>query len=165
MTRAFCFSSITLLWLFFIPMRVVSADEAITVDHMTKCLAFGQLIELNNKDRQSDEPLILRLWQIPSDNSNACTPETDAECGSVYFLSVATLDDYPEVRFYRLPHSRELRDFLAVKWLPLLSQRQIDRARIQLTFSSVRRTSKPLRFVLDIGLDGIQTETSGNLGR
>lgn len=156
MGRILYFSLISLVFSGLILVDTAKANESVTVDQMTKSLAFGQLIELNDKAHRSEQSLMLRLWRIPSDRSDACEPETDADCGNDYFLSVATLDDYPEVRFYRLPQGNPLGEFQFVKWLSGATTSPVDRARILLRFTGFKDTSKPVDLVFDVGLDGVK---------
>ncbi|RMH10451.1 MAG: hypothetical protein D6698_17625 [Gammaproteobacteria bacterium] len=111
------------------------AGEKVDYDTLTSLLAYGTSKDIPPEEATGVAPLILRLHALPDLHHRDCIPETDSPCGNIYYLSVATYDEFPEAAVFRLPLSGEV---LSVELLPT-DKDQTDTARLSIEWQNVSR--------------------------
>lgn len=103
-------------------------------------MAYGKLIELNKFSPQVEKPLLLRLYETPKADEN-CGLESGAVCKYQHVLTVATFDEYPEVKIQCINLEGE---FIQAEWVAI--PQKADEALIKITyavFSSTARKVNP----------------------
>lgn len=114
------------------PCWASELDEQI----LTNNLAYGQLIELNQHSPGQQKGLMLRLFATPA-SDETCGLETGATCKNKHLITVATLDELPEVQVHALQAKGE---FVKANWVvPKSKQATPDRAELVLTFRQYHR--------------------------
>lgn len=99
-------------------------------------LAYGQLIELNQYSPGQQKGLMLRLFVTPA-RDETCGLETGSTCKNKHLITVATLDEYPEVKIYTL---QAMGEFVKADWVVSRTQEAIaDQAELVLTFRQYHR--------------------------
>ena len=103
---------------------------------LTNNLAYGQLIELNQYSPGQQKGLMLRLFATPA-SGETCGLETGTPCKNKHLITVATLDELPEVQVHALQAKGE---FVKAEWLVSKSKQATpDKAELVLTFRQYHR--------------------------
>ena len=111
-------------------------DEQINQQVLQNNLAYGQLIELNQYSPGQQKGLMLRLF-VTSAQDETCGLETGSTCKNQHLLTVATLDEYPEVKIHTLQAKGE---FVKADWVVSRTHETIaDQAELVLTFRQYHR--------------------------
>ena len=111
-------------------LSVVILSSCSTIDtELKQALSFGEIIELNDYSKNIEKSLFVRLYRSPIYKEN-CFQETHGVCKFQYFLSVSTLDEYPDIAIYKLSELGEIKE---IHWS---SSREIDTAIIEFTMNS-----------------------------
>lgn len=105
---------------------------------LTNNLAYGQLIELNQYSPGQQKGLMLRLYATPARNET-CGLETGTTCKNNHLITVATVDEQPEVQVHTLQAKGE---FVKADWVVSKSKQAIpDQAELVLTFREYHRVA------------------------
>lgn len=106
-------------------------------DHVLKSnLAYGEMIELNQYSPGQPKGLMLRLFSTP-DQDETCGLETSSTCKNKHLITVATLDELPEVQVHMLQAKGE---FVKADWAtPKSTSAGPDQAELILTFRQYHR--------------------------
>lgn len=103
---------------------------------LTNNLAYGQLIELNQYSPGQQKGLMLRLFATAA-NEETCGLETSTTCKNKHLITVATLDELPEVQVHTLQTKGE---FVKADWLVSKSKEATpDQPELILTFRQFHR--------------------------
>lgn len=84
--------------------RVGDGDIPPDIKHV---MAYGTLSELNKLNRGSDADLLVRLYQLPTEDQS-CFVETHGVCRYRYYVIVSTFDEQPETNVFKLSHQGEV---------------------------------------------------------
>jgi len=95
---------------------------------LKEAMAYGTLIELNDRNENIEKNLLVRMYQVPLSNGD-CFIETHGVCKYQYYISVSTFDEYPEVNVVKLDVYGEI---ISVKWL---SVKESDYAEIEIIYN------------------------------
>lgn len=99
-------------------------------------LAYGQLVELNQYSPGQQKGLMLRLFATPA-GDESCGLETSGTCKNKHLITVATLNELPEVQVHAL---RTKGEFVKAEWvLPKSGEVGPDQAELILTFRQYHR--------------------------
>ncbi|MCR2747918.1 hypothetical protein [Limnobacter parvus] len=99
-------------------------------------LAYGQLIDLNQYNPGHQKGLMLRLFATPA-RDETCDLETGTICKNQHLITVATLDEMPEVQVHALQAKGE---FVKADWVISKSKEATpDQAELVLTFRQYNR--------------------------
>jgi len=96
--------------------------------HLKEAMAYGTLIELNDRNNDIEKNLLVRLYQVPINNGD-CFIETHGVCKYQYYISVSTFDEYPEVNVFKLGVYGEI---ISAKWMNV---KEYDYAEIEIVYS------------------------------
>lgn len=114
---------------FFILFFMIITSGCASLDNdLQNALAFGEITELNEYNPEIDKQLLVRLYSSPVNKEN-CFIETHGTCKYKYFISVSTLDEYPETNIYKLQTEGEISD---INWV---DNSDIDLAELNLAFN------------------------------
>jgi len=113
-----------------------SFKELVDEETLRSNMAYGQLIELNQYSPGHQKGLMLRLFAKPVRDEN-CGLETGSTCKNQHLITVATLDEMPEVQAYALKAKGE---FVKADWvIPKNHSVATDEAELVLTFRQYHR--------------------------
>ena len=127
-------SLLTAVFLSFTPHSSFAAEPEPTAIHNS--MAYGKLIELNKFSPQVEKPLLLRLYETPKTDEN-CGLESGAVCKYQYVLTVATFDEYPEVKIQRI---NLVGEFIQAEWIA--KPQKADKALIRITYAAFTSTAR-----------------------
>ncbi len=85
---------------------------------LVKILAFGELTDLNQLQKDIDKELWVKIYQVPSTKKNDCFPESHGICEYEYYLVTSQFDENPTINAYSLGTFGEFTDY---KWEPATS--------------------------------------------
>ena len=123
--KAVTFAFISLAFL-----TAATAQRAIDSD-LIRVLALGKLHDLNLQHTTWQKDLLIRLYEVPI-FENDCFVETHGVCQNEYFLTVSTIDEYPEINIFNLGQKGEL---IAFEWL---EENKVDYVEISFSFRNIR---------------------------
>ena len=91
-------------------------------------MAYGTMSELNTFNRGHQADLLVRLYELPSEDQS-CFVETHGVCRNRYYVTVAPFGEEPEGNVFRLSHEGEV---MGVVWQ---AEDRTDYAEIELSLS------------------------------
>jgi len=85
---------------------------------LVKILAFGELTDLNQLQKNIDKEMWVKIYKVPSTKKNDCFPESHGICEYEYYLVTSQFDEKPTINAYSLGTFGEFTDY---KWEPAMS--------------------------------------------
>lgn len=111
-------------------------DKRVDEQALSNNLAYGQMIELNQYSPGQQKGLLLRLFATPT-RDETCGLETGSACKNKHLITVATLDELPEVQVHLLQAKGE---FVKADWVvSKMNETTPDQAELVLTFRQYHR--------------------------
>ena len=97
---------------------------------LVRILAFGELTDLNQLQKNIDKELWVKIYKVPSTKKNNCFPESHGICEYEYYLVTPQFNENPTINAYSLGTFGEFTDY---KWEPATSS---DKAVINIKVSN-----------------------------
>ena len=101
--------------LFLVSCSTHSEEKIEKLDNplLVKILAFGELTDLNQLQKDVDKELWVKIYKVPSTKKNDCFPESHGICEYEYYLVTSQFDENPTINAYFLGIFGEFTDY---KW-------------------------------------------------